>query len=680
MSEVVELGAGGPTTGRHDPVADRIEAEVGGVALRLADVLDLLPDDGPGQLADARAFLRSLGADAQGEGRFGGPRPDTAPTAPTHPVDRLTSALGLSPAEVDLLMLAGMPEHHEGLSGVLRVLHPRGEPRPTVGLAAQLFFPSHSDRRRLRETLATGPLAASGAVALEGDGPWPERSLVPAEALWAALHGLDSWPSSLPRRRGPVATAGLDAWFDSVPAVLAASALRRSQPCSIFVTADNEEIAMQRGAALAAHAGVGAVLFEPVVLTGALELLVSLHSTVRGSVPVVTLPADDGPGAGATPRFDAHHGPVVLCARTGSAGARGARPLIAVPADRMTPASRRGMWGSTLPELADSAPYLAARHVVEPSSAAETAADVRQVGFLGGRAPSVDDVAVSVRARAGLSVSGGVKLLKPSVGWDDVVLPADRMAQLREAVNRLVHQSRVLDDWGFLRGRAGGRGVRMLFSGPPGTGKTLSAEVLAHELGVDLLMVDISRVVSKWIGETEKNLSEVFDTAERAEAVLLFDEADALFGRRTDVSDAHDRYANLETAYLLARLERFEGLAILSTNLRQNIDPAFIRRLEFVVDFDEPGLAERTALWRCHLPSGAPLAPDVDLPELATLYPIVGALIRNAAVAAGFLAAAAATPITRTHLVGAVRREYEKSSRAFPGVPAGISSPREQEA
>jgi SpoVK/Ycf46/Vps4 family AAA+-type ATPase len=187
-------------------------------------------------------------------------------------------------------------------------------------------------------------------------------------------------------------------------------------------------------------------------------------------------------------------------------------------------------------------------------------------------------------------------------------------------------------------------------------------------------MVDISRVVSKWIGETEKNLAEVFDTAERAECVLFFDEADALFGRRTDVSDAHDRYANLETAYLLARLERFEGLAILSTNLRQNVDPAFIRRLEFVVDFDEPGPAEREALWRCHLPPEAPLAPDVDLLELVGLYPIVGALIRNAAVAAGFLAAAEGGPITRSHLVRAVRREYEKSGRAFPGVPAGVSS------
>jgi SpoVK/Ycf46/Vps4 family AAA+-type ATPase len=209
----------------------------------------------------------------------------------------------------------------------------------------------------------------------------------------------------------------------------------------------------------------------------------------------------------------------------------------------------------------------------------------------------------------------------------------------------------------------------MLFAGPPGTGKTLAAEVLAHALSVDLMVVDISRVVSKWIGETEKNLAEVFDAAERTQAVLVFDEADALFGKRTEVSDAHDRYANLETAYLLQRLERLEGMAILATNLRQNVDAAFLRRIEFVVDFDVPALAERRRLWHCHLPPGAPLDPDVDLDELASLYPIVGGVVRNAAVAAGFLAATQAQPISRAHLIHAIRREYEKHGRPFPGHP-----------
>ena len=218
--------------------------------------------------------------------------------------------------------------------------------------------------------------------------------------------------------------------------------------------------------------------------------------------------------------------------------------------------------------------------------------------------------------------------------------------------------------------------MRMLFAGPPGTGKTLSAEVLAKALNVDLLFVDLSRVVSKWIGETEKNLAQVFDTAERAKAVLLFDEADALFGKRTEVSDAHDRYANLETAYLLSRLERFDGLAILSTNLRQNIDPAFTRRLEFIVEFDEPGREQRRALWRCHLPEEAPLADDVNLEELAGHFPIVGGLIRNAAVAAAFLAAGDGGVIEQQHFIRAVRREYEKAGKAYRELPSAVATSR----
>ena len=169
----------------------------------------------------------------------------------------------------------------------------------------------------------------------------------------------------------------------------------------------------------------------------------------------------------------------------------------------------------------------------------------------------------------------------------------------------------------------------------------------------------------------------MFDAAERAQAVLFFDEADALFGKRTEVSDAHDRYANLETAYLLSRLERFDGLAILATNLRQNIDPAFIRRLEFVIEFDEPDRGERLALWRCHLPRGAPLAPDVDLRELAALYPVVGGFIRNAAVAAAFLAAGERRPHhpepLRSRHSPRVRKVGPRVSRAATGV--GNSSP-----
>jgi hypothetical protein len=670
-AEVVKLDVGSSPPPAL-PAGERLSDEVAILAGRLADLLERLPSADQGPLAESRSFLNavyeSAGFDRPAGTWRGGPL-DRRPKGEPHPLDRLAASLRLSPLEVDLLILAGMPDDHEGLAGIMRLLNPGGEACATVGLAAQLFCDNRQRRLQLRATLCRGEAVQAGALLLAEEGAFSERALRLTDGLWPVLSGIDVWPAGLAPREEAVALAGLEAWFDGVLTKRALAALRRREPMTVVVSADSEEVAFDRSAALASRAGVPAVRLCPSAVTPRLERAISVHALARGVVPIVRLPAVDGPGAPEAPSLAGHPGPVVLSIRTGAASLRGPRPTISVPVDRLSPTSRRQMWSETLPELAELAPVLGARHAIEPAAAAAAAADVRSIRALEGRPIGAQDVAVSVRARAGLSVSGAVKLLKPAAGWDNLVLAAAAKAQLREALDRLVHQSRVLDDWGFLRGRPGARGVRMLFSGPPGTGKTLSAEVLAHELGVDLLVVDISRVVSKWIGETEKNLAEVFNTAEQAEALLFFDEAEALFGKRTEVSDAHDRYANLETAYLLARLERFEGMAILSTNIRQNIDQAFIRRLEFSIDFEEPGLAEREALWRCHIPDSAPLGADVSLSDLAALYPLVGGYIRNAAVAAAFLAAADGGPITVDHLVAAVRREYQKSGRAFPGAP-----------
>jgi hypothetical protein len=501
------------------------------------------------------------------------------------------------------------------------------------------------------------------ALALSGDAPLFERSLLLGDALWSALHGVDAWPRSTRIRREPPAVAGLDEWLGETAPAHAVAAVAAGAPCTVLVTADDEAVAQDRGAALVAHAGA-----RPAQLTPSPDAtgLACVHALVRGDVPVLTLSPAHETDRVPEPDLSDYPGPVVVCARNGTVTLRSSRPVLAVQADQLRAHARRQMWRRVLPELADSAPLLASRGVVEPRFAEAAAADVRARQALDGRPPDAAAVAAAVRARAGLSLAGGVKLVRPTATWRDLVLPRETERRLREAADRLRHQARVLDDWGFLAGRPGSRGVRVLLSGPPGTGKTLSAEVLANELEVDLLVVDIARVVSKWIGETEKNLAEVFDAAERSQAVLFFDEADALFGRRTEVSDAHDRYANLETAYLLSRLERFEGLAMLSTNLRQNVDPAFMRRLEFVIELEEPGRLEREALWQCHLPAKAPIADDVDVGELASRYPLVGGLIRNAAVAAGFLAAADGGVITRTHLDRSLRLEYEKSGRPFP--------------
>jgi SpoVK/Ycf46/Vps4 family AAA+-type ATPase len=226
----------------------------------------------------------------------------------------------------------------------------------------------------------------------------------------------------------------------------------------------------------------------------------------------------------------------------------------------------------------------------------------------------------------------------------------------------------VLGDWGFQGRIAAGRGLAALFAGPPGTGKTMAAGVIANQLGLDLYRIDLSQVVSKYIGETEKNLARIFAEAESSNAVLLFDEADALFGKRTEIGDAHDRYANIETSYLLQRMEDYEGIAILASNLRQNMDEAFLRRLRFVVEFPFPDAAHRLHIWQRHLRTDAPLDGDLDLPLLAERVAVSGGNIRNIVLAAAFLAAGEGQPIGMAHLLRAARREYEKVGKLWHDV------------
>jgi SpoVK/Ycf46/Vps4 family AAA+-type ATPase len=225
------------------------------------------------------------------------------------------------------------------------------------------------------------------------------------------------------------------------------------------------------------------------------------------------------------------------------------------------------------------------------------------------------------------------------------------------------HRQTVFGAWGFERRLSLRRGLCALFCGPSGTGKTMAVEIIARELGLDAYKIDLSTVVSKYIGETEKNLSRIFAEAETSNAVLFFDEADALFGKRSEVKDAHDRYANIETGYLLQRIEEFEGLVILATNLRKNIDEAFFRRMSVAVEFPFPEEADRYRLWRRHFPDAAPVSDDVDFNFLAGRLQLAGGNIKNIAVGAAFMAAANSGRIHMRHVIRAARREYEKIGR-----------------
>jgi SpoVK/Ycf46/Vps4 family AAA+-type ATPase len=251
------------------------------------------------------------------------------------------------------------------------------------------------------------------------------------------------------------------------------------------------------------------------------------------------------------------------------------------------------------------------------------------------------------------------------VPWSALVVPADTQRRLEDIVRRVRRRVTVQVRWGMARGGRG-LGVVGLLHGESGTGKTLAAEAVANRLAIPVLAVDLSLVVSKYIGETEKNLSELFAAAEGYSALLFFDEADALFGRRTNVQDAHDRYANIEVNFLLQRLETFEGLALLSTNLLQGVDEAFLRRFDQVVQFPRPSVAERLAIWQVHLPAGR-VDPSVSVPTLAERFDLTGGEIRNAALGAAFAAADADGLVTRSMLESAVAEELIKKGRPFPG-------------
>ncbi|NCG38061.1 MAG: AAA family ATPase [Actinobacteria bacterium] len=259
--------------------------------------------------------------------------------------------------------------------------------------------------------------------------------------------------------------------------------------------------------------------------------------------------------------------------------------------------------------------------------------------------------------------------VRPRYQWEDLVLDNDRSDQLRELLARYRNSQIVYSDWGFPA--IPSSGLIAMFSGDPGTGKTMSAEVLAGELGLDLFVVDLAAVVSKYIGETEKNLEEIFSAAAVGNQVLFFDEADSLFGKRTEVSDARDRYANLEVSYLLQRIEIFEGLVVLATNFSNNIDSAFLRRIDISIDFVQPEEPQREELWRRSFPPNAPLADDVDPNELAAVYELSGGSIRKASLYAAFLAAEAGEHISRDRISLAVDREYQKLGRLRPGKKLG---------
>ena len=273
------------------------------------------------------------------------------------------------------------------------------------------------------------------------------------------------------------------------------------------------------------------------------------------------------------------------------------------------------------------------------------------------------DLFAAARAHSSPALGSLARKIEPRYTWSDIVLPDDQMAMLREIIATVRGRPIVLETWGVGQKLASSSGVTVLFSGPPGTGKTMAAEVVAAELSLDLYKIDLSTVVNKYIGETEKNLGRIFDEASNSNAILFFDESDAIFGKRSEVKDAHDRYANIEISYLLQRMEDYDGVTVLATNLRANMDDAFKRRLQFAVDFPFPDEAYRLRIWQALFPISVPRADDLDLTLLARRFKLAGGNIRNIIISAAYLAATNGGKISMDHLLHGARRELQKMGR-----------------
>ena len=350
-----------------------------------------------------------------------------------------------------------------------------------------------------------------------------------------------------------------------------------------------------------------------------------------------------------------------------------ARPFVRVEFPRPAYRERLSLWqvslnGATPEDGEADLPALASKFRFSGGQIRDAAATARNLARWrdpdGGRV-IMDDLHAACRLQSNRKLAELARKITPHYTWNAIVLPADRMQQLREIVNQVKYRARVYEEWGFDRKLALGKGLNVLFAGPSGTGKTMAADIMAGELGLDLYKIDLSTIVSKYIGETEKNLALIFQEAENSNAILFFDEADALFGKRSEVHDSHDRYANIEISYLLQRMEEYDGVVILATNLHKNIDDAFVRRMHFTVEFPFPDARQRRRIWESIWPDDTPRDPDLDLDFAARRFEIAGGNIRNIAVAAAFLAAADGGCIDMDHLLHATQREYQKMGKVI---------------
>jgi hypothetical protein len=399
---------------------------------------------------------------------------------------------------------------------------------------------------------------------------------------------------------------------------------------------------------------------------------------LRAAVPMLA-DADalyDERGELAPEHIDAiRHVPGLIIA--GSSGRGGhlelRRPQLGVALPRTELADRERAWSATLAPhgMAGDAIELAARYVIGPGAIADVVAEAARYAACAGAPVDRDALEASVGRRLSMRLGTYGTVVHRKARFAELVLPDDVIDTLRDMVAMVRERAQILERWGYQRHLGISRGVSGLYSGEPGTGKTMAASVVASELGLELVRIDLSAVVSKYVGETEKNLAKIFDEAQDAHAMLLFDEADSLFGKRTELKTAQDRFANLEVNYILQRMESFDGVSVLTTNAESSIDPALQRRLNFRIRFPEPEVDEREKLWRQLLPPQAGLHDGVDFHSLAERFDMTGGYIKNAVVRAAVIAARAGRGLTAEDLWAGAHHEYVEMGKVMPQLPRG---------
>ncbi|MFB7358581.1 ATP-binding protein [Streptomyces gardneri] len=598
--------------------------------------------------------------------------PDTAATLPgTGGSDRLaalTRSFGLSALDAHILVTALAPDVDRGFEALYGYLNDDvGRRRATVALALDLagtgpFDPAARDRFH-----PAAPLLSGGLLVVEdADRPLPGRALRVPERLVAHLLGDDSRLDAELLGVGVelLPPTGAEAPRSASEAGTLGARVAAAGPVTVHLRERVPGAATDSVVAALREAGRPVLRYRPECVDVATARALLREARLRGAAVVVEpLPPQPTPLV----RLLASSGATVVLAGTDAPDPRWAPDAELLALDAPDGATVPGdLWHRELGERdgdfdleTATAPYRLSGDQVR-----RAARSARALAAFEGTAPTLAHVQRSARLVSAPLLDSHARRIRPAVGFADLVLPDGPLGMLHELTGRARDRDRVLGEWRLRTGGGRGRGVVALFAGESGTGKTLGAEVVAGELGLDLYVVDLSSVVDKYIGETEKNLERIFVEVDRTDCVLLFDEADAVFGKRSEVRSSHDRYANLESAYLLQRLESFAGIAVLTTNLRANIDEAFTRRLDLVVDFPFPDAAQRVALWHSCL-AGTPKADDVgeELTRCAAEFELAGGAIRSAAVTAGYLAAARGTAVTGADVRAGARREYEKAGR-----------------